>query len=111
LEPGNYLGGTQILNEQRVKELTDKLWNGMSERTRKDYPRPKFEERVRELTAYKGDGNVDLMPVIEDYKDALFARWPLTRYQPMERYWKMRSLVTTHLPSAFSDWFYIYRNQ
>ena len=26
----------------------------MSERTRKDYPRPKFEERVRELTAYKG---------------------------------------------------------
>ena len=24
LEPGNYLGGTQILNNKRVKELTDK---------------------------------------------------------------------------------------
>ena len=59
----------------------------------------------------EGDGNVDLNPVIEDYKDALFACWPLTRYQPMERYWKMRSLITTHLPSAFSDWFYILRHQ
>ena len=58
-----------------------------------------------------GDGNVDLTPVIEDYKDALFSWWPLTRYQPMERYWKMRSLITTHLPSAFSDWFYIHRHQ
>jgi len=111
LEPGNYLGGTQILNNKRVKELTDKLWNGMSERTRRDYPRPKFEKRVKELTAYKGDGNVDLTPVIEDYKDALFSWWPLTRYQPMERYWKMRSLITTHLPSALSDWFYIHRHQ
>lgn len=78
----------------------------MSERTRKDYPRPKFEQRVKELTSYKGylyyisifkyflfilslfshgsilgDGNVDLTPVIEDYKDALFSWWPLTRYQ------------------------------
>ena len=24
LEPGNYLGGTQILNNKRVKELTDR---------------------------------------------------------------------------------------
>ena len=24
LEPGNYLGGTQILNEERVRQLTDK---------------------------------------------------------------------------------------
>ena len=24
LEPGNYLGGTQILNEERVQQLTDK---------------------------------------------------------------------------------------
>ena len=31
-----------------------RLWNGMSERTRRDYPRPKFEKRVKELTAYKG---------------------------------------------------------
>ena len=114
--------------------LIFRLWNGMSERTRRDYPRPKFEKRVKELTAYKGwlcvciggrtldelylltkinsgDGNVDLTPVIEDYKDALFSWWPLTRYQPMERYWKMRSLITTHLPSAFSDWFYIHRHQ
>ena len=60
--------------------------------------------------AYRGDGNVDLTPVIEDYKDALFAKWPLTRYQPMERYWKLRSLVTTFLPSRFSDWFYVLRH-
>ena len=26
LEPGNYLGGTQILNEERVRQLTDKWW-------------------------------------------------------------------------------------
>jgi len=111
LEPGNYLGGTQILNQKRVQELTDKLWSGIDERTRKFYNRPKFEKRVKELTEYKGDGNVDLSPVIEDYKDALFARWPLTRYQPMERYWKHRSLVTTFLPSRFSDWFYVLRHQ
>ena len=100
------------------------MWNDMNERTRQYYPRPVFEKRVKDLTSYKGnfiqvfnyltfegDGNVDLNPVIEDYKDALFAWWPLTRYQPMERYWKMRSLITTHLPSAFSDWFYILRHQ
>merc|ERR1719431_192265 len=111
LEPGNYLGGTQILNSERVKQLTDKLWDDMSERTKRFYPRPVFEKRVKELTAYKGDGNVDLTPVIEDYKDALFAHWSLTRYQPMERYWKLRSLITTHLPSILSDWLYIHRHQ
>lgn len=111
MEPGNYLGGTQILNKQRVEELTNKLWDGISERTRKFYPRNDFEKRVQELTAYKGDGNVDLNPVIEDYKDALFARWPLTRYQPMEFYWKTRSLVTTFLPSRVSDWYFVLRHQ
>ena len=29
----------------------------MSERTRRDYPRPKFEKRVKELTAYKGQSS------------------------------------------------------
>jgi len=110
LEPGNYLGGTQILNPERIKELTEKLWGGVDDRTRKYYPRDVFEKRVQELTAYRGDGNVDLTPVIEDYKDALFAKWPLTRYQPMERYWKLRSIVTTFLPSRFSDWFYVLRH-
>merc|ERR1719378_1366591 len=50
IEPGNYLGGTQILNKDRVKELTDRLWSGIDERTRKFYPREKFEKRVEELT-------------------------------------------------------------
>ena len=72
---------------------------------------PHLIDRGLFIDLNSGDGNVDLTPVIEDYKDALFSWWPLTRYQPMERYWKMRSLITTHLPSAFSDWFYIHRHQ
>ena len=50
LEPGNYLGGTQILNPERIKELTEKLWSGVDDRTRKYYPRDVFEKRVQELT-------------------------------------------------------------
>lgn len=30
----------------------------MSERTRQYYPRPVFEKRVKELTAYKGSSSV-----------------------------------------------------
>lgn len=91
--------------------LIFRLWDGIDARTKKFYTREVFEQRVKELTEYKGDGNVDLSPVIEDYKDALFARWPLTRYQPMERYWKLRSIVTTFLPSRVSDWYYVLRHQ
>ena len=62
LEPGNYLGGTQILNPERIKELTEKLWSGVDDRTRKYYPRDVFEKRVQELTGLLFSSSLSFNP-------------------------------------------------
>lgn len=110
LEPGNYIAGTNIFTKQSVKKLSKEIWSKMTDDVKSAYGKPWFDSRIAEMEGYCNAGMSDLTPVVDAYEDALFSRFPLIRYQPMEAYWTIRSFVFTHFPSLLSDYWYIYRN-
>ena len=59
--------------------------------------------QVKMMETYCNGGMTDLTPVINAYEDALLARWPFTRYQPMDAFWAIRYFIFTHFPAIIAD--------
>jgi len=107
LEPGNFIAGTNIFNEQFVKSQAEMMWNGMDSDIKTAYGKSYFDEKVKIMTSYMINGIADITPVIEAYTDALLDAFPQARYQPMDMYFKIRCFVATHLPEIVYEYFYI----
>ncbi len=107
LEPGNFIAGTNIFNEDFVKQQADQMWSFMSEEVRAVYGEDYFQQRVEIMRSYMNTGVTDLRPVIEAYTNALIDVFPQKRYQPMNLYFKVRCFIATHLPEIVYDKIYI----
>ncbi len=107
IEPGNFLSGTNMLNEKAIKEASDQMWAGMSDEVRASYGEAYFRQRVEIMRGYMNTGLSDLSPVIGSYTDGLLDVFPQKRYNPMNVYFKVRTFVARHLPEVFYDTIYI----
>jgi len=112
IEPGNFLAGTSLFNDQIIEQSANEMWNFMSDEVKSSYGKDYFEERKQIMRSYMTSGNsfinfspfftlfyvyflvkiglADLDPVIKAYTDGLLDIFPQKRYQPMNFYFKIR---------------------
>lgn len=107
IEPGNYLAGTQLFNDEIIDRSAKSMWNYMSDEVRDAYGEKYFKARVDIMKSYNTTGMKDLTPVINSFTDGLLDAFPQKRYQPMNVYFKVRTFIATHLPEIFYDWIYV----
>jgi len=107
LEPGNFIAGTNIFNEEFVKAQAELMWSGMDQEIKDSYGKSYFDQKVEIMRSYMNNGIPDIMPVINSYTDALLDVFPQARYQPMDTYFKVRCFIATHFPEAVYDYLYI----
>ncbi|XP_072852528.2 D-beta-hydroxybutyrate dehydrogenase, mitochondrial [Pogona vitticeps] len=107
IEPSNFIAATGILTREGVDSEAEQMWREASETLRADYGEAHFLQRVEQMRAFVRSGLRDVSPVLDDITEALTARHPCTRYNPMEPHLWMRLLAVTHLPTALSDWLYV----
>jgi len=107
LEPGNFIAGTNIFNEQFVINQAEQMWTGMDQEIKNVYGKQYFDEKVKIMRGYMNGGITDISPVIDTYTDALLDSFPQARYQPMDLYFKVRCFIATHLPEAVYEMLYI----
>lgn len=107
LEPGNFIAGTNIFNENFVKAQAELMWNNMDQEIKDAYGKDYFNQKVEIMRSYMNNGIPDIMPVINTYTDALLDAFPQARYQPMDNYFKVRCFIATHMPEAVYDYLYI----
>ncbi|XP_067322393.1 D-beta-hydroxybutyrate dehydrogenase, mitochondrial-like [Anolis sagrei] len=106
VEPSNYIAATGIFTEEGVEAAAQEMWGRASEGVRADYGEASFQQQVARMKAFVRSGLSDLSPVLDDITDALLARLPYARYNPMEPRWWLRLQAVTHLPSLLTDWLY-----
>lgn len=106
IEPGNYLAGTALFNQQIVNKQAEDMWNQMSDEVKAAYGQDYFNMRRDMMAVYQKNSISDLTPVLESYTNALLDVWPQVRYQPMTVFWKVRAFVHSHLPEFFFEWYY-----
>ncbi|XP_074860423.1 D-beta-hydroxybutyrate dehydrogenase, mitochondrial-like [Carettochelys insculpta] len=108
VEPGNFIGATNLYTPERIKAIAEKMWKELPETVRKDYGRKYLDEQVAKMESYCNSGSPDTSPVINSITHALTSSSPYTRYHPMDYYWWLRVQIMTHLPAAISDRVYVY---
>ncbi|XP_078062357.1 D-beta-hydroxybutyrate dehydrogenase, mitochondrial-like isoform X1 [Mustelus asterias] len=108
VEPGNFIAATNLYSPERVKMITEKMWNELSDIVAKDYGKEYFDEQISKMQSYVGGGSSDTSIVINDVTHALTSASPYTRYNPMDYYWWLRMQIMTHFPAAISDRIYIH---
>uniref|UniRef100_A0A8C3XJ59 D-beta-hydroxybutyrate dehydrogenase, mitochondrial n=1 Tax=Chelydra serpentina TaxID=8475 RepID=A0A8C3XJ59_CHESE len=108
VEPGNFIGATNLYTPERIKAIAEKMWKELPETVRKDYGRKYLDEQITKMESYCNSGSPDTSPVINSITHALTSSSPYTRYHPMDYYWWLRVQIMTHLPAAISDRIYIY---
>ncbi|CAM5164034.1 unnamed protein product [Natator depressus] len=108
VEPGNFIGATNLYTPERIKAIAEKMWKELPETVRKDYGRKYLDEQITKMESYCNSGSPDTSPVINSITHALMSSSPYTRYHPMDYYWWLRVQIMTHLPAAISDRIYIY---
>jgi len=109
LEPGNFIAGTNIFNQQFVTSQADYMWGNMTDEVKNCYGKEYFDSKVATMAGYMKGGIADISPVINSYTDALLDVYPQARYQPMNLKFKIQCFVATHLPEAVYEWCYIGR--
>ncbi|KAH0624304.1 hypothetical protein JD844_008008 [Phrynosoma platyrhinos] len=107
IEPSNFIAATGILTAEGVEAAARQMWDGAGESVRADYGEAYFQQQVDRMKAFVHSGLSDISPVLEDVTDALSARFPYARYNPMEIRWWVRLQAVTHLPTMLTDWLYI----
>lgn len=107
LEPGNFIAGTNIFNEDFVMAQAELMWNNMDQEIKDAYGKDYFNQKVEIMRGYMNNGIPDIMPVINTYTDALLDAFPQDRYQPMDNYFKVRCFIATHMPEVVYDYLYI----
>jgi len=107
LEPGNFIAGTNIFNQQFVLSQADQMWEGMEDEVKQAYGKDLFDKKVKVMTSYMTNSCTDISPVIDSYTDALLDVFPQVRYQPMNLYFKTRCFVATHLPERMYQTLYL----
>ncbi|XP_061493637.1 D-beta-hydroxybutyrate dehydrogenase, mitochondrial-like [Rhineura floridana] len=106
VEPSNFIAATGILTREGVQAEAQQMWSGASEAVRVDYGEAYFTQQACQMEAFVHSGLRDASLVLNDITEALTARHPCTRYNPMEAYWWVRLQAMTHLPTALADWLY-----
>ncbi|KAJ7324458.1 hypothetical protein JRQ81_017478 [Phrynocephalus forsythii] len=104
IEPSNFIPATGILTPEGVEAEAEQMWHGASEALRADYGETHFQQETERIRAFVRSGLGDLSLVLKDITDALTARYPYARYNPMEAHSWMQLQAATHLPSALADW-------
>uniref|UniRef100_A0A8D2JC49 Ketoreductase domain-containing protein n=1 Tax=Varanus komodoensis TaxID=61221 RepID=A0A8D2JC49_VARKO len=107
VEPSNYIAATGILTQEGIEAEAEQMWRTASEAARVDYGEAHFQRQLRQMKAFASSGLGDVAPVLDAVTEALLARWPYARYNPMEARWWLRLQAMTHLPTALADWLYI----
>ncbi|XP_062987810.1 D-beta-hydroxybutyrate dehydrogenase, mitochondrial-like [Elgaria multicarinata webbii] len=107
IEPGNFIAATGILTQEGIQAEAEQMWCRASELVRADYGEAYFQRQLHQLAAFAHSGLRDMALVLDDITDALTARCPYARYNPMEAHWWVRVQAMTHLPTALADWLYI----
>ncbi|KAM9126735.1 D-beta-hydroxybutyrate dehydrogenase, mitochondrial-like isoform 1-T2 [Pangshura tecta] len=108
VEPGNFIGATNLYTPERIKAIAEKMWKELPETVRKDYGRQYLDEQITKMESYCNSGSPDTSPVINSITHALTSSSPYARYHPMDYYWWLRVQIMTHLPAAIADRIYIY---
>ncbi len=106
IEPGNFIAATGIFTPEKIRQIANKMWNGMSEVTRQAYGKEAFDAQVETMNYYSGVGTTDTTPVVEAMVAALTDSRPRIRYEPKDWYWRLRTFVMTMLPQEIGDWLY-----
>ncbi|XP_034989757.1 D-beta-hydroxybutyrate dehydrogenase, mitochondrial-like [Zootoca vivipara] len=107
VEPSNFIAATGILTRDGVEAEAEEMWSGASAAVRLDYGEAYFAEQVRRMEGFVRSGLRDVSLVLDDITEALTARHPYARYNPMEARWWVRLQAFTHLPTALADWLYV----
>ncbi|XP_042300425.1 D-beta-hydroxybutyrate dehydrogenase, mitochondrial-like, partial [Sceloporus undulatus] len=108
IEPSNFIAATGILTAHGVEAAAQQMWGEAGESVRADYGgQACFQRQVDQMKAFVHSGLRDISPVLEDITDALSARFPYARYNPMEAHWWVRLQAVTHLPTMLTDWLYV----
>ncbi|XP_063162685.1 D-beta-hydroxybutyrate dehydrogenase, mitochondrial-like [Candoia aspera] len=107
IEPSNFIAATGILTPEGIEAEAGHMWHGASETTRADYGEADFQAKVCRMKGFAHSGLQDMSLVLDDLTEALTARYPYTRYTPMESSWWLRLQAVTHLPTALADWLYV----
>ena len=76
LEPGNFIAGTNIFNENFVKSQANMMWDAMPQEVQSVYGREYFDKKVEVMRSYMNNGITDISPVIDAYTDALLDMFP-----------------------------------
>ncbi|XP_033635277.1 D-beta-hydroxybutyrate dehydrogenase, mitochondrial-like [Asterias rubens] len=106
IEPGNFIAATGIFTPEKIRQIANKMWDGMSEVTRQAYGKEAFDAQVETMSYYSGVGTTDTAPVVDAMVAALTDSRPRIRYEPKDLYWRLRTFVMSILPQEIGDWFY-----
>lgn len=106
IEPSNFVAATGILTLEGVEAEAQQMWGQASEALRADYGEPHFLQQLEQMRAFVHSGLRDISLVLEDITEALAARRPYARYNPMGAGCWLRLQAVTHLPTAVADWLY-----
>lgn len=106
LEPGNFLAGTKLFDNEIINQTGEGLWENMSTEVRNAYGDNFFKSRIELMKTYNYSGLKDLSPVLDGYTNGLLDVFPQVRYQPANFQFKMRFFVYNHLPEIVYDWWY-----
>ncbi|XP_053165008.1 D-beta-hydroxybutyrate dehydrogenase, mitochondrial-like [Hemicordylus capensis] len=106
IEPSNFIAATGILTQEGVEAEALEMWRGASEEVRVDYGEDYLLRQASQMKAFVRSGLPDVGLVLNDITDALTARHPYARYNPMEAKWWVRLQAMTHLPTMLADWLY-----
>jgi len=106
LEPGNFLAGTKLFDNEIINRTADDMWQNMASEVKNGYGEDFFNSRKELMKSYNNSGMRDLSPVLEGYSNGLLDVFPQVRYQPANLQFKMRFFAHNHLPESLFEWYY-----
>ena len=106
VEPGNYLAGTKLFDNEIIDQAGAQMWKNMPDEVKNAYGEGFFRSRVDLMKSYNNSGDRDLSPVIESYTNGLLDVFPQVRYQPANWQFKKRFFIYNHLPEFVYEWMY-----
>eukprot|EP00095_Tigriopus_kingsejongensis_P002922 maker-scaffold336_size202805-snap-gene-1.52 protein:Tk02922 transcript:maker-scaffold336_size202805-snap-gene-1.52-mRNA-1 annotation:"unnamed protein product" len=89
-----------------VERQIDRMEHNAGDEIWQSYSRARFHAMSHQIRSCLSSGVGTRSEMIESYTNALLDAFPQNQYQPMDGYFKARSLVASHLPSVIYDWIY-----